>query len=415
VGEAWRKATEEEESLRELCGKKERPGCSRGGGESDLKRQSKNSPHRTALSTSRKPPQETGAHPEEQKRPGLPADVPFTHLDAAAVKPGIAAPEVAKRSIEEETWNEINHDLVRLKKDPVARELEQKYENRKTQIYLKGQTRATAWTVPLEMSRLWIEQTKEWIESLNQIYGQVWERQDKVKTPSFVRAVFQKALLPAIETGIAAVKEALNCSSLREHSDDLTSLQVEDIVLEVSQLRHEWQTRIEIKAIELQLEQERLEAQQPVPTAAADVPRGPDAANVAASRPRRADAADPKEKLSLSTWDTVEISFLSDERVQICNGASSETRNYSELRFEDHRNGKPNQAWVTLRHLAEARGIMVDPAKTGGCWPKVEKRMQEIRKALRHHFGISADPVPFIPGTGYQARLKIGCAPSFHT
>jgi hypothetical protein len=194
---------------------------------------------------------------------------------------------VAKRSIEEETWNKVDHDLVRLKKDPVARELEQKYENRKTQIYLKGQTRATAWTVPLEMSRLWIEQTKEWIESLNQIYGQVWERQGKVKTPSFVRAVFQKALLPAIETGIAAVKEALSYSSLREHSDDLTSLQVEDIVLEVSQVRHEWQTRIEIEARELQLEQERAEAQQPVPMIAADVPREPDAVNVAEQKARQ--------------------------------------------------------------------------------------------------------------------------------
>jgi DNA-directed RNA polymerase specialized sigma24 family protein len=194
-------------------------------------------------------------------------------------------PRAVTASAEEETWNEIKHDLVRLKKDPVAREIEQKYKNRKTQIYLKGQTRATEWTVPLGMARLFIEQTKEWIESLNQIHGQVWEKQGKVKTPSFVRAVFQKALLPAIETGIADVKEALSHSSLRNHSDDLTSLQVEDIIQEVSQLRHEWQTRIEIEARELQLEQERLEAQQPDPKAASDAPREPDAANMAAGEP----------------------------------------------------------------------------------------------------------------------------------
>jgi hypothetical protein len=115
------------------------------------------------------------------------------------------------------------------------------------------------------------------------------------------------------------------------------------------------------------------------------------------------------------TWDTVEISFLSDERVQIRNGAAAETRNYAELGFEDGRNGKPNRAWEAFRVLAAERGVIRDAAKTGGKWPKVEKRVQEIRKALRKHFLISADPIPFVKGTGYQALFKISCSPSFHT
>ena len=115
-----------------------------------------------------------------------------------------------------------------------------------------------------------------------------------------------------------------------------------------------------------------------------------------------------------ATWDTIEISFLSDERVQIRNGPDIETYNYNELGFEDSRNGKPNQAWVTLRVLAVERGIIRDATKTGGTWPKVEKRMQEIRKALRNHFGISSDPILFIEGVGYQTRFKIDCSPSFH-
>ena len=70
---------------------------------------------------------------------------------------------------------------------------------------------------------------------------------------------------------------------------------------------------------------------------------------------------------------------------------------------------------MTLRALAEQNGIIRDAAKTGATWPKVEKRIQEIRKALRKHFKIAADPVPFVEGTGYQALFKIGCGPSFHT
>lgn len=116
-----------------------------------------------------------------------------------------------------------------------------------------------------------------------------------------------------------------------------------------------------------------------------------------------------------ATWDTIEISFLSDERVQIRNGTDDKTYNYAELGFVDSRNGKPNQAWVTLRDLAEDRGRIAIAARRVSSWPKVEKRVQEIRKALRNHFGITSDPFLFTDGIGYQARFKIGLSPSFHT
>jgi len=120
-------------------------------------------------------------------------------------------------------------------------------------------------------------------------------------------------------------------------------------------------------------------------------------------------------RTSLKSWKDLEISFLSDERVQIFrNGAPAETLNYAEMGFRDRRNDKPNRAWATLRELAQARGIIRDTG-TGGHRAKVEKRMQEIRKTLRSRFGISADPLPFVHGTVYQALFKIGCAPSFRT
>jgi hypothetical protein len=116
-----------------------------------------------------------------------------------------------------------------------------------------------------------------------------------------------------------------------------------------------------------------------------------------------------------ASWDRVEISFLSDERVQIRNGTRTETRNYAELGFADSRSGKPNRAWETLRALAEANGIIQDGASTAAAWTQVEKRIQEIRKTLRSHFDISTDPIPFVGGTGYRAYFKIGCGPSFDT
>ena len=118
-----------------------------------------------------------------------------------------------------------------------------------------------------------------------------------------------------------------------------------------------------------------------------------------------------------ASWQNIEISFLSDERVQIRNGANIETRNYGEFGFADRRAKqgarKHKQAWATLRAMAVQNGIVQDGAKMGADWSKVEKRIQEIRRVLRRRFGIAADPVPFIAGTGYRARFKISCGPSF--
>jgi hypothetical protein len=127
-------------------------------------------------------------------------------------------------------------------------------------------------------------------------------------------------------------------------------------------------------------------------------------------------AAQPEHrKPSATSWDAVEISFLSDERVQCRNDDNTETCNYRELGFADTRTGKPNLAWIMLRVLAESGGTIRDVEKTGGNWSTVEKRIQEIRKTLRQRFGISEDPVPHVKRIGYQARFKIGCNPSFRT
>jgi hypothetical protein len=128
--------------------------------------------------------------------------------------------------------------------------------------------------------------------------------------------------------------------------------------------------------------------------------------------------SDPSKRPGLSVeggWEHIEIVFLSDERVQIRIGKSIETRNYAEFGFQDGRNQNPNRAWETLRRLAELRGVIRDGTEGRLPWPKVEKRVQEIRKVLRKHFSISTDPVPFVEGTGYHARFKIGCGISYHT
>lgn len=115
-------------------------------------------------------------------------------------------------------------------------------------------------------------------------------------------------------------------------------------------------------------------------------------------------------------WQSIEILFLSDHRIQIrVNGKSMEALNFAEFGFADGRTQNANKAWELLRVLAEERGIIRDGKAVGEDWSKVEKRIQEIRKVLREYFGLPNDPIPFVVGTGYQSLFKISCARSFHT
>jgi hypothetical protein len=107
-----------------------------------------------------------------------------------------------------------------------------------------------------------------------------------------------------------------------------------------------------------------------------------------------------------TSWHEIEISFSSDERIQICRGdGSRETHNYGEFGFEDKRSGKQNLAWCMLLELAKEGGTLPRPP-AGRRRAFVQKRIEEIREILRNHFGIEGDPIPF-NGDTYQTSFKI--------
>jgi len=121
-----------------------------------------------------------------------------------------------------------------------------------------------------------------------------------------------------------------------------------------------------------------------------------------------------------SKWEDIEILFLSDHKIQIKIGSSIQPpQNYAEMGFASKKSNNPVAAWETLRDLAQHCGALrlaTDSAK----WTKVEKRIQEIRKAFRVHFALSGDPFSFTKKSrrnaddfGYRAKFKISCHSSF--
>src|SRR5262249_52164349 len=94
-------------------------------------------------------------------------------------------------------------------------------------------------------------------------------------------------------------------------------------------------------------------------------------------------------------WKDLEIAFTSDERIQIDVGGRIETRNFEEMGFASKKNGLPVLAWHTLRQFAESGGV-IGSTRDARTWAAMEKRIQEIRKVLRDHFGLSDDPFEFL-------------------
>jgi len=109
-------------------------------------------------------------------------------------------------------------------------------------------------------------------------------------------------------------------------------------------------------------------------------------------------------------WEDIEISLISDERVEIRIGNKIETRNYAEMGFQDRRTGKQNLLWTILQALARLEGTIPIDARSGQEWLAVEKRIGRMKKVLQKLFGMSDDPVPLIEGIGYRARFKIRAA-----
>ncbi len=153
--------------------------------------------------------------------------------------------------------------------------------------------------------------------------------------------------------------------------------------------------------------------------------------------PPSPEAPQPEPEPPPLEWDKdVSIIFLSEERIQVKRGDAYSTLNYAEFGFEDKRNGKPDQAWVLLRAMAEDKGVLRKPERRvpeavlkpamdrdkelhralevqARQWAKTQKHVETIRKRLREHFQIpDADPIP-ATAAGYQTAFQLDVSPSY--
>ena len=115
---------------------------------------------------------------------------------------------------------------------------------------------------------------------------------------------------------------------------------------------------------------------------------------------------------SATSWEELELTFISDHRVVIQHGQTRSDSNYAEMGFADARSDNPSQLWHLLGHLATGKGVLKDPASKGHVWLNVHMQMARLRKRLRERFEIEGDPIPYFKREGYRTRFRIARSPA---
>jgi hypothetical protein len=105
-------------------------------------------------------------------------------------------------------------------------------------------------------------------------------------------------------------------------------------------------------------------------------------------------------------WCDVRIRFLDGESVTIFVGEVQKTVNYSEMGFNDGRNGKPNLQWKLLRAFAKDRGLLSWESPEAD--KRNQKRREHLARALKAYFGLPDDPIELTPdGQAWRTRFTL--------
>ena len=265
---------------------------------------------------------------------------------------------------------------------------------------------------------------RNWLKTVDRICREVWQSQRGTITPEFVHKILLPEAMTAIATRVGVVNSCVDRAAAQTREGPSTARR--HLAMEVNRLKAEIANSYEIAVRELEY------GSVPTKTVVRDkekklgqglaveaeflakheesAPRISTQQNGQENSSARAEQPHP----TLKRWQEIKITFLSDNRIEVCWGATEpETYNYGEFGFEDRRSGKPNLAWIMLRELSKEGGTRPQPP-AGKTRAKEQKRIEEIREHLKNHFKIDTDPIPF-NGSEYKTSFKIGRKPSFDT
>jgi hypothetical protein len=144
-------------------------------------------------------------------------------------------------------WREIDHELVRHKLSLISQEMQPKVLSETTRVLFEGRKSGNSGFIKSGLVDIHVTLTDEWLDRVYRAYCEVWSLQDKSKSAGFVRAVFEKALVPLISTrqGIILDQFKRMGRHARNHSFSPPN---DALVRALGHLRGKWRDRLEIEA-----------------------------------------------------------------------------------------------------------------------------------------------------------------------
>jgi hypothetical protein len=106
-------------------------------------------------------------------------------------------------------WTEIDHTLVRHKLSLISQEMQPKSVREIQRALAVARKSGNSGSIGPSLVDAHVALTDEWIDRVYQAYCEVWVIQGNSKSARFIRAVFERAVVPLIE-----VRQGAICSQI---------------------------------------------------------------------------------------------------------------------------------------------------------------------------------------------------------
>jgi hypothetical protein len=152
-----------------------------------------------------------------------------------------------------DVWDQIDHGMITLKMADLASGEDKWFKEQQSCLRSKGNRAAVA----ANLLKLGIEDMERRAEGTWRIFGEAWEAQGKEQTPEFVRTVFQKAIVPAIDGRAGVAAERLRNLAATTRSQAGLAARIMEIQRIAGRLKNHWERKAEIEARELRHKQDK--------------------------------------------------------------------------------------------------------------------------------------------------------------
>jgi hypothetical protein len=144
-------------------------------------------------------------------------------------------------------WREIDHELVRHKLSLISQEMQPKVVSETNRILFEGRKSGNSGFIKSGLVDIHVTLTDEWLDRVYRAYCEAWSLQGKSKSAGFVRAVFEKALVPLISTRQGVILDQFK--RMGRHARNQSFSPPNDaLVRALGHLRGKWWDRLEIEA-----------------------------------------------------------------------------------------------------------------------------------------------------------------------